>query len=86
MGINFSQDAISLLQSNYGGHPFLTRHACSAIAKLIDKRPVKVDDTLFHRGAIAFSGEGVRYSKAMLKMVQEHYLDEVRAFAGPCPR
>lgn len=45
MGLNFTDDAIYFLLQKFGGHPFLTRQACSGLYKLVvdKKRPIIID-------------------------------------------
>lgn len=41
MGLSFSPDAIEYLHSHYGGHPLLTRMACSQIHIAMDRQKAK---------------------------------------------
>lgn len=43
MGVSFEAPAVELIHSWFGGHPFLSRQLCSAIAKALPERPLSVN-------------------------------------------
>ncbi len=76
MGLNFAADAVDYLQHRYGGHPYLTRIACSFINTSLVKekanRPVDVTHTML------VGDELVRDSD--LSFYCEHVVSELRQF------
>lgn len=77
MGLNFDEYVYSQLTEDFGGHPYLIRHACSVIHQLADaQRPVEVGKALYQRGKKQFLKEGRRYFEMILMVLKQHYPDE----------
>ncbi len=76
MGTNFDQDCKSRLFQDFGGHPFLTRHACSYISKQVTERPILIDRTVYAAGVNAFSVESDTYVESVVGLLQKEYKDE----------
>lgn len=76
MGVEFDELAKARLFEDFGGHPFLTRYACSHIASHNTKRPLSVDRTVYANGIIKFKNEANEYVKSIVEMVSELFPDE----------
>jgi hypothetical protein len=77
MGLNFDEYVYTQLTEDFGGHPYLIRHACSVIHRLADaQRPVEVGKVLYERGKKQFLKEGRRYFEMILTVLKQHYSDE----------
>lgn len=76
MGLQFDESAISRLYDDFGGHPFLTRYACSFISAAVPSRPVLVDRTGYTSGIVKFKTEASEYVASIVEMVRENYADE----------
>jgi hypothetical protein len=77
MGLQFDEKIYSKLTEDYGGHPFLMRHACSVINKLAPReRPVTVTRSLYERAAESFDQQYVNYIRLILSVLQQYYRDE----------
>ena len=80
MGLQFSDDACVRLHKEYGGHPLLTRKACSFIhAKLSNEkveRPFRIDAKYFEENAKAINADIEFYFKHVLSELERFYLDE----------
>ncbi|MBL8090567.1 MAG: hypothetical protein JNJ43_09585 [Anaerolineales bacterium] len=49
MGVHFSEEMYSLLATEYGGHPFLTRKACSYLVREYKKQGISAINDIFFR-------------------------------------
>lgn len=76
MGLEFDEASMARLFDDFGGHPFLTRYACSYIAKDMPKRPLKVDRTVYSAGVQNFRVEAGEYVKSVVDMLKSAYPDE----------
>lgn len=77
MGINFDETAISYLFEQYGGHPLLSRMACSFTHQRPelprDKRPVKIDRGFLTQTSERRDAELVNYSAHVISEVKIFY-------------
>lgn len=76
MGVHFDSDCKAKLHSDFGGHPFLTRYACSYISNSVAKRPVEVDRTIYSVGIEKFGIESNSYVDSVVGLLREEYPDE----------
>lgn len=77
MGLKFDEIIFSKLTEDFGGHPFLIRHVCSAINKICDKdRPVFVDKVIYEKGKEKFNKENSNYYEMILTVLSQYYNDE----------
>ncbi len=76
MGVEFDPESRTKLFQDFGGHPFLTRYACSYIAKAIRERPIQVDRTLYARGILKYTNESESYVESVVGLLKEQYPDE----------
>lgn len=76
MGITFSPDALDRIHEYFGGHPFLSRQLCSAIAADLPERPLHVEKSNVDR-TIQYHAAGFRDDlDAILKVFADFYPDE----------
>lgn len=79
MGLRFDEILYGRLTEDYGGHPFLIRHMCSAVHRLSDPtRPVQVDKLLYERAKTEFENNYVSYVEMILEVLRQYYPDEYR--------
>ncbi len=80
MGLRFSDDAIDFLYGRYGGHPLLTRMACSSVhTQLIDlhgERPIEIDAKFLEQNADERDDEIFHYCRHIVSELKEFYPDE----------
>jgi hypothetical protein len=77
MGMEFDEILYGKLTEDFGGHPYLIRHACSIINTLCkDDRPVRVDKTIYDRGKKLFIRDYSHYMELILNVLKEYYNDE----------
>lgn len=80
MGLFFDDEAISMLFTEYGGHPLLTRLACSYHHDLLDAqnatRPVKIGRTEITASAKDRDAELSAYCGHVVSEIAELYPDE----------
>lgn len=76
MGVEFDDECKIKLYQDFGGHPFLTRYACSFIAKSAKDRPVTVDRTIYARGVEEYMNESDGYVDSVVGLLQAQYPDE----------
>lgn len=80
MGLQFSPSAVATLASHYGGHPLLTRMACSFIHRDQEDRgiprPVAISDELVRRMLPHCDAEISAYCAHVVSELQEFYPDE----------
>ncbi len=80
MGLHFSHEAVTALAGHYGGHPLLTRMACSFIHRdQEDKgvaRPVAITDEFVNRILPECDAEISAYCAHIVSELQEFYEDE----------
>lgn len=75
MGIRFDEGIYTRLTEDYGGHPFLIRQVCSAIAKEYPKRPVQIDRLKYIQVRDKFNRES-DYFSMLLEVLKQFYPDE----------
>lgn len=77
MGILFEEEVFFLLHEDFGGHPFLTRIACSNINKLYEgDRPIKVTKYWYKNNRDAFSKNVQNYVEQLLLVLKNFYTSE----------
>lgn len=78
MGIKFEETIYAKLTEDFGGHPFLMRHACSSISKGIENsdRPVTVDRIIYTKGKDEFLKNNINYMEMIVGVLKDHYNDE----------
>lgn len=80
MGLAFEEDATRLLHRKYGGHPLLTRKACSLLHTNIQyekiDRPVKITNRFIHDKEALIDGNMEFYFAHILTELEEFYSDE----------
>tara|TARA_R110002020_G_scaffold103981_1_gene243587 strand:- start:556 stop:1440 length:885 start_codon:yes stop_codon:yes gene_type:complete len=76
MGVEFKSDALHRLHDEFGGHPFLTRHAASYISNVEKRRPISIDRTIYVKGSSNFSSDADTYVMSVVELIEEHYPDE----------
>ena len=75
MGITFDGTSKTKLFTGFGGHPFLTRYACSHISAT-GSRPLNVDRTIYKFGISKFNTESEKYVESVVGLLAEEYEDE----------
>ncbi|MFN0116284.1 MAG: hypothetical protein ACKVPY_16555, partial [Paracoccaceae bacterium] len=76
MGVHFNGETKAKLHADFGGHPFLTRYACSYIASSVKERPVEVDRTVYAVGAGKYLSESDSYVESVVGLLSREYPDE----------
>jgi hypothetical protein len=76
MGVHIDDECKGRLHTDFGGHPFLTRYACSYIANSTHERPVEVDRTIYSVGVSKFKTEAHSYVDSVVGLLREEYPDE----------
>lgn len=76
MGVSFDAESRIKLFQDFGGHPFLTRYACSFIANAVPERPIIVDRTVYAKGVIHYTTESDSYVESVVGLLEEQYPDE----------
>lgn len=82
IGLKFDYTAVNYIYEQYGGHPLLTRLACSKLNMLLNecKRPIEIDAETIKRNIITINSELVYYFKHIISELQEFYPDEYEMF------
>lgn len=78
MGLHFSNSAIRYLYNRYGGHPLLTRKACSYVdsqTKRVDK-PIEIRAQFLQREEDGRDAELIFYCRHVVSALQLYYPDE----------
>ena len=82
MGLRFTTDAIDYMYERYGGHPLLTRMACSHVHNKIElgreKRPFDISDRFLKAGEQQREEELSYYSGHVVWELREFYPDEYK--------
>ncbi len=73
MGLSFSEDVFGRLYEDFGGHPFLTRHACSYISLVSKDRPLQIDRTIYDKGKANFLKDSNTYVDSVVELLREQY-------------
>ena len=76
MGVHIDDECKSRLHTDFGGHPFLTRYACSYISQAVQERPVEVDRTVYALGVNKFKTEANSYVDSIVGLLREEYPEE----------
>lgn len=76
MGVSFDAESRIKLFQDFGGHPFLTRYACSFVANSARERPVTVDRTVYAKGINQYTTESDSYVASVVGLLAEQYPDE----------
>lgn len=76
MGIHIDDECKARLHSDFGGHPFLTRYACSSISSATRERPAEVDRTIYSVGMDKFKTESNSYVESVVGLLRDEYPDE----------
>lgn len=77
MGLVFDDATCARLTEDYGGHPYLIRHACSVIhGNTMKKRPVTIGKVQYEKGKAIFDGQNRRYITMILEVLHKFYSDE----------
>lgn len=77
MGLVFEEEVIFLLHEDFGGHPFLTRVACSNINRLLtENRPVKVTKFWYRNNRSRFVFPVISYVEQLLSVLKNFYKNE----------
>jgi hypothetical protein len=78
MGLRFDEEVSFLLHEDFGGHPFLTRIACSSINKHLKSavRPFKVTKFNYLENRKTFCREAKNYVEQLLSVLKTFYPDE----------
>lgn len=82
MGIKFEHDAVDYIFMQFGGHPMLTRLACSKINMSFadSKRPVNVKRTDIAQIIGIINADLVYYFRHIISELQEFYQEEYEMF------
>lgn len=76
MGVRFDEDVYPMLLREYGGHPFLTRQACSHLAAALPERPGRIGSDFFRREREAIAVRLEKNVRYMLQVLEQWYPDE----------
>ena len=77
MGLIFEEEVFFLLYEDFGGHPFLTRVACSNINKLLpDNRPESVTKFWYKQNRSKFIIPVISYVEQLLSVLKNFYNNE----------
>lgn len=76
MGISVDRGFLERLFAAYGGHPFLTRQACSHLAKHLEERPAVLTGALFEKDEAHTNAALVGVVKQILTVLETWYPEE----------
>jgi hypothetical protein len=79
MGLKFSYDSITDIFNWYGGHPLLTRLACSwlnTILSMNSSKPIEITNSIFSNEKKKCDNELVFYCGHVVSELKEFYPDE----------
>lgn len=77
MGLHFDEEVYTYLRDDFGGHPFLTRQACSHLHRSIqDQRPVTVTKFRYIQERERLSERIQDYIGLVVSVLSERYRDE----------
>lgn len=82
MGISVDREFLDRLFAAYGGHPFLTRQACSHLARHLDTRPAVLTGTLFEKDQAHTDAALVGVVKQILTVLETWYPEEFELLQG----
>jgi hypothetical protein len=77
MGLRFDDLVIAKMTEDFGGHPFLIRHLCSATNKTATgDRPKLIDKSIYQKCKSEFLSNSGEYLEMIVQVLQEWYPDE----------
>jgi hypothetical protein len=77
IGLKFDETIFTKLTEDFGGHPFLIRHVCSAINSIVpQERPFTVDRIIYEKAKKDFNEKSSTYLEMMLGILTAYYPDE----------
>lgn len=81
MGLKFEDDVCALLNTDFGGHPFLIRSICSAINRYITEKnftkPIKIEKTIYtHVKGEYIKTEADKFCQQILYVLEHNYQTE----------
>ena len=78
MGLHFTDTAIRYLYNRYGGHPLLTRKACSYVESKTNRldKPIAIDSLFLQREEDDRDAELTFYCRHVVSALQQYYPDE----------
>jgi hypothetical protein len=82
MGMKFEHDTINYIYQQYGGHPMLTRLACSKLNMHYETntRPITITMSQIHKIMPDIDDDLVYYFRHVISELQEFYPDEYEMF------
>jgi len=83
MGLKFSPAAISAIHKWYGGHPLLTRQACSSLNTFLssnNSKPIDINDLIFEHLKGDIDRELIFYCNHAVSELRQFYEDEYFMF------
>lgn len=81
MGLKFSYDAIEHLYNQYGGHPMLTRKACSTINRILTElRPIEISLQKIKELLEEVNSDLVYYFQHVVSEIRMFYPEEYELF------
>jgi len=77
MGLHFDENIYARLTDDFGGHPYLIRHACSVINSMVKvERPVRIDKGLYEEAVKIFLRDYSQFMEMILSVLKEYFPDE----------
>lgn len=77
MGLHFDESIYARLADDFGGHPYLIRHVCSVVNKLVRaERPTRVDKALYEEALRVFLRDYTQFIEMILCVLKEYFPDE----------
>lgn len=77
MGLSYDEELFSVLMHDYGGHPFLIRHACSILNKDIGHtRPVNIGKLDYEQLKEKIDSEMNKYIDQIVSVLERYYVEE----------
>lgn len=77
MGLQFEEGLFTLINRDFGGHPFLMRKVCSIIHERAPRqRPVDIDEGVYQEAKIEMIEKHENYFGLVMNVLKEHYQDE----------
>ena len=82
MGLKFDHDAVEYIYKQYGGHPMLTRLACSKINMCFSEstRPTTIKHADITQNISNINADLIYYFRHIISELQEFYQDEYEMF------
>ncbi|TAU01490.1 ATP-binding protein [Rhizobium ruizarguesonis] len=77
MGLNFADGVFLRLHDDFGGHPYLIRHVCSIMHKMVStSRPTQIDKTVYEKAKQEFVSKYANYTEMILDVIVRDFPDE----------